>query len=150
MSINSSAVDRPALITELADQFGSQCVVVAIDTKFTNDEWMVYIHGGRTATPRRAVDWAKEVERLGAGEILLTSMDRDGTKSGFALDITREVSEAINIPVIASGGAEPLALRRAIPSNKGKCRLRTSVFHFGEIPIPTLKEYLNEQNIPVR
>ena len=151
VSINSSAVDRPALITELADQFGSQCVVVAIDTKFTNDEWMVYIHGGRTATPRRAVDWAKEVERLGAGEILLTSMDRDGTKSGFALDITREVRDAINIPVIASGGAgAPSHFAELFHQTKASAALGASVFHFGEIPIPTLKEYLNEQNIPVR
>lgn len=151
ISINSSAVNRPTLITELADQVGSQCVVVAIDTKFTNDEWMVYIHGGRTATPRRTVDWAKEVAQLGAGEILLTSMDRDGTKSGFAIDITREVCEAVNIPVIASGGAGTLPhFSELFQQTKASAALGASVFHFGEIPIPTLKQYLNEQNIPVR
>ncbi len=151
ISINSSAVDRPALITELADQFGSQCVVVAIDTKFSNGEWMVYVHGGRTATPRRTVDWAKEVEQLGAGEILLTSMDRDGTKSGFSIDITREVCEAVNIPVIASGGAGTLPhFSELFQQTKASAALGASVFHFGEIPIPTLKQYLNEQNIPVR
>ena len=151
ISINSSAVDRPALITELADQFGSQCVVVAIDTKFSNGEWMVYVHGGRTATPRRTVDWAKEVEQLGAGEILLTSMDRDGTKSGFSIDITREVCEAVNIPVIASGGAGTLPhFSKLFQKTKASAALGASVFHFGEIPIPTLKQYLNEQNIPVR
>ncbi len=151
ISINSSAVDRPALITELADQFGSQCVVVAIDTKFSNGEWMVYVHGGRTATPRRTVDWAKEVEQLGAGEILLTSMDRDGTKSGFSIDITGEVCEAVNIPVIASGGAGTLPhFSNLFQKTKASAALGASVFHFGEIPIPTLKQYLNEQNIPVR
>jgi len=151
VSINSSAVDRPELITELSDRFGSQCVVVAIDTKFSNEEWMVYVHGGRTATPRRTVDWAKEVEQLGAGEILLTSMNNDGTKSGFALDITKEVCEAVNIPVIASGGAGTREhFADVFQQTKASAALGASVFHFGEIPIPTLKQYLNDQNIPVR
>ena len=151
VSINSSAVDRPELITELSDRFGSQCVVVAIDTKFSEGEWMVYVHGGRTVTPRRTVDWAKEVEQLGAGEILLTSMNNDGTKSGFAIDITREVCEAVNIPVIASGGAGTREhFADVFQQTKASAALGASVFHFGEIPIPTLKQYLNDQNIPVR
>ena len=151
VSINSSAVDRPELITELSDRFGSQCVVVAIDTKFSDEEWMVYVHGGRTVTPRRTVDWAKEVEQLGAGEILLTSMNNDGTKSGFAIDITREVCEAVNIPVIASGGAGTREhFADVFQQTKASAALGASVFHFGEIPIPTLKQYLNDQNIPVR
>lgn len=151
VSINSSAVDRPELIGELSDRFGSQCVVVAIDTKFSEGEWMVYVHGGRTVTPRRTVDWAKEVEQLGAGEILLTSMNNDGTKSGFAIDITREVCEAVNIPVIASGGAGTREhFADVFQQTKASAALGASVFHFGEIPIPTLKQYLNDQNIPVR
>ncbi|MEA5044602.1 MAG: imidazole glycerol phosphate synthase subunit HisF, partial [Petrimonas sp.] len=105
VSINTAAVNRPEIISEIASEFGNQCVVLAIDTKLENGEWTVYIHGGRTPTPLRTVDWALEGERRGAGEILLTSMNNDGTKNGFALDITAAVSTAVNIPVIASGGA---------------------------------------------
>jgi cyclase len=151
VSINSSAVKRPELITEIANQFGSQCVVVAIDTKFENDEWKVFVHGGRTITPLNTVSWAKQIEKLGAGEILLTSMNNDGTKAGFALDITNEVSTAVNIPVIASGGAGSKAhFKEVFEKTKATGGLAASIFHYGEIPIPELKNYLKEQKIAIR
>ena len=105
ISVNTSAVKNPQLIKELANQFGSQCVVLAIDTKFENNNWYVYLNGGRVKTDLKTIDWAKQAVTLGAGEILLTSMNNDGTKDGFALDITKQISEAVNVPVIASGGA---------------------------------------------
>ncbi|MCE5177820.1 MAG: imidazole glycerol phosphate synthase subunit HisF [Porphyromonadaceae bacterium] len=152
VSLNTSAVDHPELITEIAGQFGSQCVVLAIDTKLEeNGEWMVYVHGGRTATPLRTVDWAKEGEQRGAGEILLTSMNNDGTKNGFAIDITRSVSEAVNIPVIASGGAGTMQhFAEVFQQTKASAALGATVFHFGEIPVPELKQFLKAQDIPVR
>ncbi len=151
VSINTSAVKRPELITEIAEQFGNQCVVVAIDTKFENNEWNVFTHGGRTETPLTTVEWAKEVEQRGAGEILLTSMNNDGTKNGFAIDITDTVSQAVNIPVIASGGAGTMQhFAEVFTQTKASAALAASIFHFGEIPIPQLKEYLRERNIPVR
>ncbi|MCO6358085.1 imidazole glycerol phosphate synthase subunit HisF [Roseivirga pacifica] len=151
ISINSSAVKRPELINELALEFGSQCVVVAIDTRLVNDEHIVHVRGGRTATELRTISWAKEVQDRGAGEILLTSMDHDGTKAGFADELTAEVSEMLSIPVIASGGAG--AMNHFVDSfTKGKsdAALAASIFHFGEISIPALKNYLNTENIPVR
>ena len=151
VSLNSSAVARPALITEIAGQFGSQCVVLAIDTKLVDGEWMVYVHGGRTLTPLRTVDWAREGEQRGAGEILLTSMNNDGTRDGFAIAITRSVCETVNIPVIASGGAGTMAhFAEVFTQTRVSAALAASIFHFGEIPIPTLKQYLIEQNIPIR
>mgnify|MGYP006163160883 FL=1 len=151
VSLNSSAVKRPELITEIANQFGSQCVVVAIDTKFEDNEWKVFVHGGRTITPLKTVEWAKQIEQLGAGEILLTSMNNDGTKAGFALDITNEVSIAVNIPVIASGGAGSKAhFKEVFEKTKATGGLAASIFHYGEIPIPDLKNYLKEQNIAIR
>jgi cyclase len=151
VSLNSSAVKRPELITQIANQFGSQCVVVAIDTKFENDEWKVFVHGGRTLTSLTTVNWAKQAEQLGAGEILLTSMNNDGTKAGFAIDITNEVSIAVNIPVIASGGAGSKAhFKEVFEKTKATGGLAASIFHYGEIPIPDLKNYLNEQNIAIR
>ncbi|PKR80174.1 imidazole glycerol phosphate synthase subunit HisF [Brumimicrobium salinarum] len=151
VSVNSSAVKRPALITEIANQFGKQCVVAAIDTKFENGEWKVFTHGGKTATPLNTVAWAKEVEALGAGEILLTSMNNDGMKTGFAIDITQEVSEAVNIPVIASGGAGEMEHFKAVfEKTSATGGLAASIFHYGEIPIPQLKEYLKTQKIAVR
>lgn len=151
VSLNSSAVKRPELITEIANQFGSQCVVVAIDTKFEDNEWKVFVHGGRTITPLKTVEWAKQIEQLGAGEILLTSMNNDGTKAGFALDITNEVSIAVNIPVIASGGAGSKAhFKEVFEKTKATGALAASIFHYGEIPIPDLKNYLKEQNIAIR
>ncbi|MFT4697079.1 MAG: cyclase [Flavobacteriaceae bacterium] len=151
VSINSSAVKRPALITEIANQFGSQCIVVAIDTKFEDNEWQVFVHGGRTLTPLKTVCWAKKAEQLGAGEILLTSMNNDGTKAGFAIEITNEVSTAINIPVIASGGAGSKEhFKNVFEQTKTTGGLAASIFHYGEIPIPELKNYLKEQHIAIR
>ena len=151
VSINSSAVKRPELIKEVAQEFGSQCVVVAIDTKFIDSEWKVVVHGGRTPTTLKTLEWVKQVEALGAGELLLTSMNNDGTKNGFALDITNQVSEAVNIPVIASGGAGSKQHFKDVFEQTGATGgLAASIFHFGEIPIPQLKEYLNKEEIKIR
>ena len=151
VTVNSSAVLKPELISKIAGQFGSQCVVVAIDTKLIYDEWIVFINGGRTPTDLRTVNWACMVEEFGAGEILLTSMNSDGTKSGFSIDITREVSRKVNIPVIASGGAGSMEHFREIFFNTGcSAALAASIFHFGEITIPDLKIYLKSKNINVR
>ena len=151
ISINSSAVFRPELISEIAQQFGSQCVVVAVDTKFINNQWMVYINGGRIATPLKTLDWAKQIEQLGAGEILLTSINNDGTKNGFALSLTAEVSELINIPVIVSGGAgKKEHFKEVFEQTKASGALAASIFHFNKIPIPELKQYLKNEQIPIR
>lgn len=151
VSVNSAAVYRPELIGEIAGQFGSQCVVLAIDTNFQDNEWIVYTHGGKTPTELRTIAWAKEGERRGAGEILLTSMNNDGTKDGFAIDITAAVSDGVSIPVIASGGAGKIEhFTEVFTKTKASAALAASIFHFGEIPIPTLKDYLKIQNIPIR
>jgi imidazole glycerol-phosphate synthase subunit HisF len=151
VSINTAAFRNPALISKVAKQFGSQCVVVAIDTKFVNNEWFVYVNAGRTATRVKAVDWAVKAERSGAGEILLTSMNADGTKSGFSIGITREVSENVNIPVIASGGAGTMEhFREVFAKTPCSAALAASIFHYGEISIPELKEYLSTRHIYVR
>ena len=151
VSINSSAVKHPELITEIAKQFGSQCVVVAVDTKFVNNEWIVYVHGGRIPTELKTMDWVKRAEKLGAGEILLTSMNHDGMKTGFALELTNAVSCAVNIPVIASGGAGTKEhFKEVFQQTKASAALAASIFHFGEIPIPELKNYLKTEKIPVR
>jgi len=149
ISINSSAVKNPSLIKEIADRFGSQAVVVAVDTKFENNNWFVYINGGKVATGITTIDWVKQAEQLGAGEILLTSMNNDGTKQGFAIDITNAVSASINIPVIASGGAKEHFVN-VFKNTKATGALAASIFHFGEIPVPVLKQYLKEQNINIR
>lgn len=151
ISINSSAVKRPELINELALEFGSQCVVVAIDTRFVNGEHMVHVRGGRTPTELRTIPWAREVEQRGAGEILLTSMDHDGTKAGFANELTAEISQMLSIPVIASGGAGNMKhFVEAFTTGKADAALAASIFHFKEIAVPDLKNYLKENNIPVR
>jgi imidazole glycerol-phosphate synthase subunit HisF len=151
VSINSSAVKNPQLITEIANQFGSQAVVVAIDTKFETEEWYVYVSGGKISTGLKTVEWAKEAVALGAGEILLTSMNNDGTKNGFAIDITKAVSEAVNVPIIASGGAgSKKHFKNIFEQTNATGALAASIFHFGEIPIPMLKEYLRKENIAVR
>jgi len=151
ISVNTAAVENPALIEQLASKFGNQFVVVAIDANLVRGEWKVFTHGGRTPTSIDVLQWAKEVESNGAGEILLTSMQHDGTKKGFALELTRTVSESVNIPVIASGGAGNMDHFATIfIEGKADAALAASIFHFGEIPIPQLKNFLKQQNIPVR
>ncbi len=151
VSINTAAVKNPQIITEGAKLFGSQCIVVAIDAKRVGDHWEVFIHGGRTPTGIDAVEWAKEVVDRGAGEILLTSMDRDGTKAGYDIDLTRAVAEAVPVPVIASGGAgKPEHFYEGLVEGKADAVLAASVFHFKEISIPELKEYLKERGVWVR
>ena len=151
ISVNTSAVLNPQLISDLASNFGSQCVVLAIDTKYIDGEWFVFLNGGRTPTDIRTVDWAKKAVALGAGEILLTSMNNDGTKNGFALDITRAVSEAVNVPVIASGGAGSMEhFVDVFAEGKADAALAASIFHYKEIGIPELKAFLLEKNVAVR
>lgn len=151
ISINSSAVKNPDLIRELADEFGSQCVVVAVDTRFVNGKDIVHVKGGREATEIETLDWVKTIEKLGAGEILLTSMDADGTKNGFDIRITKLVSEVVNVPVIASGGAgKEEDFVEVFNESKATAALAASIFHFGEIPIPKLKNYLKNKNIYIR
>lgn len=151
VSINSAAVKRPELINELAQEFGAQCVVVAIDTNLLDGEWRVFTHGGRKPTDLYTVAWAQEVAERGAGEILLTSMTSDGTKAGFSLEITRQLSEMLPIPVIASGGAGTMQhFAETFTAGKADAALAASVFHFGEIPIPQLKGYLAQEGIVVR
>ena len=151
VSVNSAAVRRPLLVNELAKEFGSQCIVVAIDAKAEKGDWFVYLNGGRLATDIQALGWSKEVEERGAGEIMLTSMDHDGSKKGFAIGLTKAVSSQLHIPVIASGGAGEMAHFTAIfKEGKADAALAASIFHFGEIPIPVLKSYLNDHKIAVR
>jgi imidazole glycerol-phosphate synthase subunit HisF len=151
VTVNSSAVRRPELVHEIAAEFGSQCVVVAIDTKLINNEWIVVVDGGRTITGLKTTDWALTVEELGAGEIMLTSMNNDGTKSGFSIDITSEVSRSVNIPVIASGGAGTMEHFGDVFFNtECSAALAASIFHFGEIRIDNLKEYLKNEGIAIR
>ena len=151
VSVNSAAIKRPDIINEAAYKFGSQCVVAAIDAKRKDGSWEVYINGGRVPMGIDAVEWAREAENRGAGEILLTSMDCDGQKQGYDLELTRAVSESVGIPVIASGGAGALEhFKDAFTLGKADAVLAASLFHFGEIPIPVLKEYLHRENISVR
>lgn len=152
VSMNTAAVENPDLIREGAEEFGSQCTIVAIDAKKKDSShWQVYIYGGRTPTDKDALEWAREVEDLGAGEILLTSMDKDGTKEGYDLELTRTISEGVNIPVIASGGAGNLEhLYHAFTEGKADAALAASIFHYGEYSIKEAKEYLNSKDIPVR
>lgn len=151
VSINSAAVRNPLLVNELAKEFGGQCIVVAIDAKREDGDWWVYLNGGRLRTEQPAVPWAKEVEERGAGEILLTSMDHDGSKNGFAIELTSVVSELLSIPVIASGGAGRKEHFTEVFSNgKADAALAASIFHFGEIPIPELKSFLKNNNVNVR
>ena len=151
VSVNSAAVYRPELISEAAYKFGSQCVVAAIDAKRSENSWEVYVNGGRKPVGLDAVEWAVKCEKLGAGEILLTSMDEDGQKKGYDIALTKAISEKVNIPVIASGGAGALEhFYDAFTEGKADAVLAASLFHFGEIPIPELKKYLNGKGIPVR
>lgn len=151
VSLNSAVVKRPELVREVAHEFGSQCVVVAVDTKYVDGEWIVFVHGGRTPTELKTFDWVKQVADLGAGEILLTSMNNDGTKNGFAIDITRQVAETVNIPVIASGGAgTENHFKEVFEETAATGALAASIFHFGEIPIPYLKSYLKKEQLAIR
>jgi len=151
VSINSSAVKRPELINELSEKFGSQCVVVAIDAKQINGEWLVHLAGGTIPTDLKLFDWAKEVEQRGAGEILFTSMNHDGTKSGFADDALAKLSTLVNIPIIASGGAGTVQhFVDTFKKGKADAALAASVFHFGEIAIMDLKQELKRNGIEVR
>jgi cyclase len=151
VSINTSAVTHPELVQQAADRYGSQCIVVAIDAKRSGDRWEVFTHGGRNATGMDVVDWAREVQRLGAGEILLTSMDRDGTRIGFDLALTRAVSDAVEVPVIASGGVGSLNdLADGITEGHADAVLAASIFHFGEHTVGEAKALMSARGIEVR
>lgn len=153
VSLNTAALERPALVTEAARAFGSQCIVVAIDAKAAGEAggWQVYTHGGRRNSGRDAIEWARQVETLGAGEILLTSMDRDGTGAGYDLALTRSVADAVSVPVIASGGVGRLEhLREGVVEGRADAALVASLFHFGQHTVPEAKRYLHERGVPVR
>ena len=152
IAVNSAAIRSPRLITDAALKFGSQCVGLAVDAKANGrGSWDVYLNGGRVNTGLDAIEWIREAEKLGAGEVLLTSMDRDGTKSGYDLELTRRAAEAVNIPVIASGGAGKMQdFADVLTAGKADAALAASLFHFGEIEMKELKDYLAGQGIPVR
>jgi cyclase len=151
VSINSAAVLNPDLITQISDAFGSQSLVVAIDIKKVDNDWYVFIKGGTESTGILAIDWAKKVEELGAGELLITSMNNDGSKDGFALEITNEISKVVSIPVIASGGAgNSQHFIDLFTKTEVSAGLAASIFHFNEVPISELKNVLKTQNIPIR
>lgn len=151
ISINTAAINNPNLIKEAAEKFGSQCIVVAIDAKKIKDKWEVFVKGGRQATGLDAIEWAKKVQELGAGEILLTSMDKDGTKEGYDLELTRKISESVNIPVIASGGAGTLgSIAKVLKDGKADAALAASIFHYKKYSIKQVKQYLRKNNVEVR
>ena len=151
VSFNTAALQRPQVIREAAERFGSQCIVVAIDARREGDHWTVFTHGGRRPTGRDAIAWAQEAVTLGAGEILLTSMDRDGTKDGYDLELTRAITEAVTVPVIASGGAGTLEhFREAFTEADASAALAASLFHFGTYTIAEVKDYLAERGVEVR
>lgn len=153
VSLNTSAIQRPALIREASERFGAQCIVLAIDAKRepNGTSWRVYTHGGRNPTQLDAVAWARHAVELGAGEILLTSMDADGTKAGYDVTLTRAVSEAVTVPVIASGGAGELThFAEALDAGGASAVLAASLFHFGELTVPQVKTYLATRGLPVR
>jgi cyclase len=151
ISLNTAAVERPELITEGAQIFGSQCIVLAIDARRSGAGWEVFTHGGRRRTNLDAIEWATRAEKLGAGEILLTSMDCDGTRDGYDIELTRAVSNAVRIPVIASGGAGKLEhFHEALTDGGASAVLAASLFHFGEYKISAVKDYLRERGVPVR
>lgn len=151
VSINSAAVRNPELITAGARGFGSQCIVVAIDPRRVKGRWVVHINGGRIPTDKEAVSWAKEMEDRGAGEILLTSMDKDGTKSGYDIEMTQAVADAVSIPVIASGGAgSEEHFREALQEGGADAALAASLFHFNELRVVDLKRFLHERGVPIR
>ncbi len=151
VSINTSAVTNPQLVKDASDRYGSQCIVVAIDAKRVGDRWEVFTHGGRKAAGLDAVEWARKMESLGAGELLLTSMDRDGTKSGFDLDLTRAVADAVAVPLIASGGVGTLQhLVDGVREGRADAVLAASIFHFGEYTVDEAKKYMRQHGVEVR
>ncbi len=152
VSINTSAVTNPQLVADASSRYGSQCIVVAIDAKQVSPgRWEIFTHGGRNATGLEVIEWARKMAQLGAGEILLTSMDKDGTKSGFDLELTRLVSDAVNIPVIASGGVGNLQhLADGVQQGHADAVLAASIFHYGEYTVQDAKKFMSERNIPVR
>jgi len=151
VSINTSAILNPELVKESSARFGSQCIVVAIDAKRVNDHWEVFTHGGRNKTGLDALEWAKKMVDYGAGELLLTSMDRDGTKSGFDLELTQQISDAVEVPIIASGGVGNLKhLVDGVKLGKADAVLAASIFHFGEFSIKDAKEFMKNNNVEVR
>jgi len=151
VSMNTAAVENPQIIRESAERFGSQCIVVAIDAKRDNGDWKVYLHGGRTRTGIDAVQWAREADQMGAGEILLTSMDRDGTKIGFDIELTRAFSDALSIPIIASGGVGNLEhIYEGLTKGGAQAALAASIFHYGEYTVMECKDYLEGKGVTVR
>jgi len=151
VSINTAAVNEPGLIRRAANMFGSQCIVVAIDAKRVGNRWEVFTHGGRTPTGRDAIVWARQAQANGAGEILLTSMDADGTQNGYDLPLTKAVAESVSIPVIASGGAGTLEhFYQLFHETQADAALAASVFHYGTIPVPEVKEFLKQKKVSVR
>jgi len=153
VSLNTAAIQRPGLIKEASERFGAQCIVLAIDARKEpgKNEWRVYTHGGRNPTELDAVSWAKQAVALGAGEILLTSMDKDGTKEGYDIALTRAISDAVGVPVIASGGAGELShFADVLKEGHASAVLAASLFHFGTLTVPQVKQYLKSQNVPVR
>jgi len=151
VSINSSAVRDPNLVSRISAAFGAQCLIVAVDARMEGDQWVLYTHGGSKSTGLELFSWAEKMEELGAGEILFTSMDHDGTKAGFAVDALREMNKRLSIPVIASGGAgSKTHFKDVFEQGNADAALAASIFHFGEIPIPDLKSYLKNENIPIR
>jgi cyclase len=151
VSINTAAVKNPLFVERASQRFGSQCIVIAIDAKKKDRGWEVYTHGGRVPTGKDAVLWAKQMEELGAGEILLTSMDRDGTKDGYDIELTRKISESVGIPVIASGGVGTLEhLYEGLVDGKASAVLAASIFHYGEFTVAQVKAYLKEKGVTVR
>jgi cyclase len=150
-AINSAAVRNPTVISEGAERFGSQCIVVAIDARWNGAQYEVYVNGGRIPTGKDAIEWAQEVERRGAGEILLTSMDRDGTQDGYEIRLTRAITEAVSIPVIASGGAGALDhFREALVEGGADAALAASLFHYKQLSVGQVKAYLRDRSVPVR
>jgi imidazole glycerol-phosphate synthase subunit HisF len=151
VSVNSAAFRRPELLNELAREFGSQCVVLAIDTRFEDGDWYVYLNGGRVKTESKTTDWAKEAVERGAGEILLTSMNNDGTKQGFALDITGQLVQNLSVPIIASGGAGTMQhFSDVFEIAQADAALAASIFHYKEMEIQDLKKYLYQRNLSIR
>ncbi|MBT9566701.1 MAG: imidazole glycerol phosphate synthase subunit HisF [Thiobacillus sp.] len=151
VSINTSAVTNPHLVKDASDRYGNQCIVVAIDAKRVGDHWEVFTHGGRTATGLDAIEWAKKMEAFGAGELLLTSMDRDGTRSGFDLDLTRAISDAVDVPIIASGGVGTLQhLVEGVRDGRADAVLAASIFHFGQHRVEEAKRHMKQHGIEVR